>query len=212
MHIKQRMTVMSATLAVLTLGIGGAIGIPSILAVQKSVADIGLAQARLDDRYALRRYMSKAANDIADKKKRVAPLADAALHEGDELAFVTAIETAASSSGVTEKLTLETANQTELSPWEREIPVTVTAQGTYPAMASFIDALQRMSYLFDMSAMDLSPVVDKQPGTVRLEVHGVTYWLGNLAPDFVHGHADAIPLPTDAPPAAAANAASANPL
>lgn len=200
MHIKQRMTIMSATLAVLTLGIGGAIGIPSILAVRKAVTDIGVAQARLDDRYALRRYMSKAANDIASKKKRVAPLAMTALQEGEELKFITTIESAATAAGVEEKLTLETANQRELSAWEREIPVTISAIGPYAGVASFLDAMQRMPYLVDLATLDVSPVAD-QNGAVRLEVHGIVYWLGKSAPDFVHGNADAITLPSDSAPA-----------
>jgi len=213
MHLKQRMTVMSATLAVLTLGIGGAIGIPSILAIQKSVSDIAVAQARLDDRYALRRYMTKAASDIADKKKRLAPLAAVALQEGRELDFVTAIESAAAASGVDEKLTLETANQREISTWEREIPVTIEASGPYPGVAAFLDALQRMPYLLDMSTLDLSPKSDEKPGSVHLEIHGVAYWLGSTAPDFVHGQADAIALPSDtAAPATTDKPADANPL
>ncbi len=195
MYIKQRMTIMSAILTTLTLGIGGAIGIPSILAIRSSVTDIATAQAKLDERYALRKYMSKAAIDIADKKKRVAPLAGAALQEGGELAFVTDIETAAETSGVTEKLTLETANQVEISPWEREIPVTIAATGVYPNVIAFIDALQRMPYLLDMSTVDLSPNVAPTSGTVSLELHGVVYWLGKSAPDFVRGKIDTAALP-----------------
>lgn len=203
---------MSATLAVLALGIGGAVGIPSVLAIRKAVADIAVAQARLDDRYALRRYMSKAASDIADKKKRVAPLSKAALQENGELDFVTAIESAAATAGVDEKLTLETANQRELGPWEKEIPVTITANGPYPGVAGFIDALQRMPYLFDIATFDMGPQADKHGGAVHLELHGMVYWLGKGAPDFVHGQADAIALPNDVPPAAGDKAAPANPL
>lgn len=190
MHIKKRMTIMSIVLGVLTLAIGGAVGIPSIFAVRKTLTDVSAAQTKLDDRYAVNRYLSKARDDIAAKKRLVAPLASVSIAETRELDFVTAVEMAAKSSGVKHNLILETASQREISPWQREIPVSMSAAGGYRSVLSFLDAMERMPYLFDIGSLSVVPSSAGpvgETGGASVELRGLVFWIGKDAPGFVTG-------------------------
>src|SRR5690606_12478220 len=149
----------------------------------------------------MNRRLSRARDDIAAKKKLVAPLSASSILEQQELDFVTAVENAAKAAGVTHRLSLETSAQLEVSVWQREVPVTISASGNYLRVLTFMDILERMKYLYDIRGVSLSSGGEGGPGSATLELRGIAFWIVNGAPAFVTGKE---PVAAPATPPAAA--------
>lgn len=200
MVIKKRLIAISAVLGFLTLAIGGGIGIPSVLSIRGLITKISEEQGEIDARYALRRYIRNSAANLADTKVRLGALSSLSLQEGKELAFVTAIEDVAEATGVEHRLVLETANQKELSLWEKEIPVKMQVHGDFPRIVAFMNAVERLPYAVMLDNLQVasprSVSIDKE-GIVDATINGTIYWLAQSAPDFTRGQADAVQVPDD---------------
>lgn len=203
MLINKRLVIISGTLGVLSLGIAAAIGIPSVLSIHKLIGDIAVEQGKIDERYALRRYVRNSVANLAETKRKLGALSDEALQDGRELDFVTALENAASASGVTQELTLETVNQKTLSPWEKEIPVKIAVHGDFPKTLAYLNELERGHYVIVIESIQVSPSrlsdISVRTGAVDVDVAATVYWQDATAPDFVHGKADDMMLPPDVP-------------
>ncbi len=203
MLINKRLVVISGTLGALSLVIAGAIGIPSILSIHTLVGDIAVEQGKIDERYALRRYVRNSVANLAETKRQLGALSEVALQDGEELQFVTVLEKAAAATGVTKELTLETVNQKTLSPWEKEIPVKIRVHGDYPDVLAYLNAVERERYVIIVESIQVNPArisgVNLREGNVDADMAATVYWQDKSAPDFVHGQADAMALPPDAP-------------
>ncbi|MEY4744593.1 MAG: hypothetical protein RL272_538 [Candidatus Parcubacteria bacterium] len=203
MLINKRLIVVSSVLGFLSLAIGGGVGIPSALSINRLIGDIAIEQGKIDERYALRRYVRNSVANLAETKKQIGELEGLALQEGKELSFVTALEHAATSSGVTKEVTLETVNQKTLSPWEKEIPVKMSVHGDFVRVLGYLNEIERTHYAVVIESLQISPsrIVDinSQTGDVDADIAATLYWQAEHAPDFVHGHADTIVLPPENP-------------
>jgi Tfp pilus assembly protein PilO len=200
MVIRKRLIAISAILGLLTLAIGGGVGIPSVLSIRGLIAKISEEQGKIDARYALRRYIRNSAANLAETKVQLGVLSSFSLQEGKELAFVTAIEDAAQSTGVEHKLILETANQKELSLWEKEIPVKMQVHGDFPKILAFMNAVERLPYAVMVDGVQVASPRSTTPdreGIVDATVTGTVYWIAQTAPDFTRGQADEVPVPSD---------------
>lgn len=198
MQIKKRMIIISGTIGALTLVLAGALGIPSVLSIRSLIGKIAEEQGKIDERYAMRRYVRNSVANLAETKRRLGALSSVALQDGRELEFVTALETAANGAGVEQKLTLETANQKELSAWEREIPVKIEVKGDYPKVLAYLNAVERLPFVIIVDSIQVAtPRVTTgatREGMVEANINGTVYWQSKSAPDFVHGRADDVPL------------------
>lgn len=195
MVFRQRLIVSSVTLAVLAVAVLGAVGIPSALSIRKYVTKISQEQEKIDALYALRRYIRNSAAGIADTKVRLGALSSFSLLEGQELAFVTAIEKAAENAGVEHVLTLETANQKDVTTWEREIPLRLQVSGDFPKVLAFMNAAERLPYVMLLDGVQViaqrSGAGDRN-GRVDATFTGNISWIAQNAPDFTRGKDDGI--------------------
>ncbi len=203
MLINKRLVVISGTLGFLSLAIAAAVGIPSVLAIHKLIGDIAVEQGKIDERYALRRYVRNSVANLAETKRLLGALSDAALQDGKELDFVRSLEAAADAAGVSQELTLETVNQKILSPWEKEIPVKIAVHGDYQKALAYLNAVERGRYVLVVENLQVSPSrlsdISVRTGAVDVDVAATAYWQDQNAPDFVHGKADDMVLPPDGP-------------
>lgn len=200
MVIRKRLIAISVILGILTLAIGGGVGIPSVLSIRGLIVKISEEQGKIDARYALRRYIRNSAANLAGTKVQLGVLSSLSLQEGRELAFVTAIEDAAQAADVEHKLVLETANQKELSLWEKEIPVKMQVHGDFPNILKFMNAVERLPYAVMTDSLQVVSPRSTSPdreGIVDATVTGSVYWLSHAAPDFTRGQADAVPVPAE---------------
>lgn len=196
MLVQKRMLITIGLFGGLTLLALGVAAVPSILAISDLEKKIAEEQGKIDVRYALRRYIRNSVTNLADTKRRIGALAAGAVQEGKELDFITALEQAANASNVTQVIALETANQKDLSKWEREIPLKLRVTGQYDNVLRHLQALERLPYfiLVDGVSAD-APRSSGNPsdeGDVEAMISGIVYWQGSGAPDFVHGEANGV--------------------
>lgn len=201
MLVKKRMIITIGLFGGLTLAAFGVGAIPSVLAIRDLENKIAEEQAKIDVRYALRRYIRNSVTNLAATKRRIGALAAGALQEGKELEFITALEASAASSGVTQEIALETANQKEISKWEREIPLKLRISGPYTRVLRHLNAVERLPYFILVDSIAITKprasALPSSEGDVEALVAGIVYWQGAGAPDFVHGEADDLPVSFD---------------
>ena len=200
MLVKKRLIVISGALGFLILALSGAVGIPSVISSRTLVDKIAGEQAKIEERYAMRRYVRNSIANRGETKKRLGAFSAVALQENKELDFVRALEQAAGVTGVEQKLSLETVNQKDLSAWEKEIPVKIEVQGAYPKVLNYLNALERSSYIIIVNSIQIAPPragSDVKEGDVIANVTATVYWQAQSAPDFVRGQADEVPMSAD---------------
>ncbi len=187
MRANVRMIAVIGTLGTLSLALLFAVALPTAFAIRGLVGNIADAQSQIDARYGLRRYVRASTSTLNSTKQRLASLSTVALQEGHELDLITAIEKAAGAANVTQTLNLEMANQKQLSPWEREVPLNLAVKGSYPDVLRFLNAIERLpqEVVFDVIAITGSQ--NTTPGDVTATFNGVVYWQGQNAPPFVRG-------------------------
>lgn len=201
MLVQKRMLITIGLLGGLTLAAAGAIAVPSVLAIRELKTKIAEEQEKLDTRYALRRYIRDSVTNVSETKRRIGALSTGALQEGKELDFITALESASAASGVEQEIMLETANQKEISAWEREIPLKLKITGQYDRVIRHLRAVERLPYFVLVETIAFTnPRASAgagKDGDVETNVAAIVYWQSGDAPDFVRDHADEIPLSTD---------------
>lgn len=192
MQVNKRITVTICVLGVATLILYGAVVIPSASAIRSSEGEIGAEHAKIERRYLLRNVMRKSLTALDDTKKHLRTLAGVGIHEGEELKFINALESAATNAGIEQELQLVTVNQKDLSKWEREIPLRLSLTGDYLAVLRYLRTIEHLPYyvLIDNINVRLGSGAALAPGIigspiVRTEISGTVYWLGESAPDFI---------------------------
>lgn len=201
MIVRRRVFTTIIIAALTALALIGAVVVPSVLAINDTKTKIASQQANIDQQVAMFRYVRQSMANFADTKSRLAMLSEVALHEGKELDFITSLEGIAQIAGVTQTISLLTANQHELSPWEKMFPVRLTVSGTYPAVREYLRDLERLPYNVSLNGVDLTVpsqnYANNPSGLVEAQINGTVYWIGADAPDFTGTVA-----PPAAPPAA----------
>ncbi|MEY4723821.1 MAG: hypothetical protein RLZZ324_1334 [Candidatus Parcubacteria bacterium] len=183
MHVKKKLITSIAIIALLDLALVGAVAVPAILSIEDSQTQIVTLQRDLDAQYSLRLFMRDAAGKLAANHTRIAGLNKAAVREGRELEFITAFEQIEAANGVQQELNLQTANQKLLTPWEKNIPLTVTISGPFPNVLRELNAIERLPYAVTIASVSMSGT----GGIVKADVSGSAYWIGRNAPAFVDG-------------------------
>lgn len=188
MHVNRRLLASSAVLSVITLALLVVSGL-AVASIKDYTFKIADEQRKIDRQYALRRTMRSSAIKLSDSKMRIGGLAATAIHEGDELDFITALEKTALEADVEQDIQLETVNQKETSKWEKEIPLTLTVTGPYPRILMHLNAIERLPYAINVQqvAVDSVGATANAAGTVRVTISAKVYWQGDNAPDFVSG-------------------------
>ena len=186
MILRKRIVTTLVTTAISAIIVAGAIGIPSFLSIQDLHGQINDAQAAIDERVAMFRYLRKTAADLETTQKRIAVLSQVAVHEGHELDFITATEGVAAATGVEQDLSLDTANPKTLSSWEQVSPVRLSVRGTYKQVRNYISMLERLPYLVNVRELSFNRVSGKDPNTtnVNAQLSATIYWIGANGPDF----------------------------
>jgi hypothetical protein len=157
MLIKKRiLTTIGALIAAIAFLLG-AFAVPSIFTIRDLSSRIGDERSKLDSQYALRIFMRDAANKMAEVNVKLQSIAAMSIEEGGELAFITALEDAATANKVEQDIALETANQRDVSAWEREIPLTLAISGTYPNFLRHMAAIERLPYAISVSSVEVIP-------------------------------------------------------
>lgn len=184
MLIKKRISITIGFLGIAILGISGAVIIPSLFAVRQLQKDIGAAHADLEARYSGGRQARTSAAALMANKDKFAELSRVAVKEGEELVFVNALEAAAPENTDMDIL-LETANQRNLSDWEREIPLKIKIRAPFAVVLSTLDAMERLPYSIVIQSIHAVGPGDNPKDEMTVDLTGIVYWQSNQAPSFL---------------------------
>src|SRR5947209_20331237 len=110
MQVNKRITITIGILGGLSALLYGAVVVPSIYAIRSTNTKIAAEHTKIERRYLLRNVTRKSISAIEDAKKQLRTLSVVGIREGDELSFISALESAASAANVTQEISLQTVN------------------------------------------------------------------------------------------------------
>lgn len=192
MTIKRRITITIGVLGGAALVLIAAVIVPSVSRIRTLRAEILTERTKIQRRYDLRNYVRNSINEIDRTRKELSDLRTIAVHEGEELQFVEALEHAAETTGVEMNLDLVTANQKDISSWERWIPLQISATGDFPLVMSFLNEVEHLPYyvIFDgitVSSGRMATGGGPGNGTVTANFSGNVYWQAAAVPQVLTG-------------------------
>jgi hypothetical protein len=179
MLVNKRITNTIVALGVLSLILGGGVSVPMVFSIIDLRSKIAAENAEIERRYLIRRQTSEAVTALDDVKRSLNMLDKGDIRAGEELDFVSSLEAAASVSGVEEKISLETVNQRDISAWEKEIPLKLTATGKFNEVMDFLDRVERGSYLIIVNKIVMSTPQQREralTGEVAATVDATVRW------------------------------------
>ncbi len=187
MKVNKRITVTISLLGGITLALIGAICIPTILSIRGLQSSINDENYKIEERYAMRRLTRKSLGQLEETKQRILPLRQTGIQEGEELNFVNALENAASSANIDQTIALETVNQKDISAWEKEVPLTITAVGDYRDLLVYLRRVEKLPYYILVKSIVISVPKHRESaslGTVQADIDGVIDWYSDEQPVF----------------------------
>lgn len=192
MNIKKRISLTIAIFSGLALILVGGAVVPAILSVLDLKSKTAAVLQEIDDQYARRRHSSTASTSLESTRTRVAALGSIGVVEGNELDFIDSLEQAAAGAGVEQKIVLETANQRDVSPGIREVPLKISAEGEFPRLISYLHRLEALPYYIVVQKLDMSatrPGGSEKVSVIKASISGTILWFAkDLAP--LEGEAD----------------------
>lgn len=177
-------------LFVITAGLYGGVVVPTILSIRDIRAEIAGEHAKIQDRYLRRSELKESLQDLQKVRSGVAALTAVGIRQGSELDFVQALEDAATATHVRQDLQLRTADQKDISSWERNVPVIIGVEGTYTDVLRYLKLIETLPYYTNINSFTMRST--RLPGTdintaadVRLDLLGNVYWITANAPGFL---------------------------
>ncbi len=199
MKIEKRLIVTTVTLMLLTVAVGAAVAIPSIFRIKSLTQEMFDQQAEIERRYVLRNYVKNTLSDIDTAQSQLEGIQRTYIQEGEELLFIQAMEDAANKTNVQQDLSLETVNETEITLWEKEIPLRVKIKGPFTQVNSWLNEVEHLDYYVLFNTMNFSAFrtggTQDPLGTVEANFIGSVFWLSGDAPYFLDFEAAAPSTP-----------------
>jgi len=199
MKIEKRIIVTTVVLMLLTVATGAAVAIPSVFKIRSLTQAMFDQQAEIERRYILRNYVKNTLTDIDTAHAQLESIQSTYIREGEELTFIQDMEHAASITGVTQELSLETVNQIEITLWEREIPLKVKVKGPFTQINAWLNEVEHLGYYVIFNTMSFTAFrtggMQDLHGTVEASFSGSVFWLSKDAPYFLTFEEEAAATP-----------------
>ncbi len=180
------MTTTITTFVLLAVALIGAGGVPAVLSIRHIADQMAEENRQIERAYALRRLTSNTGTLVNNVHQQIADMGPLYIVEGDELAFISQLENDAAVSKVTQNLQLETVNQKDLNPWEKEIPLKITASGDYRDIMVYLHRIEAMPFYMTMRSLRIAvPKREKAgEGLVDLYLEATVRWRTKDHPAF----------------------------
>lgn len=188
MIVHKRVITSIVLVSLAAVGLVAGVAVPSALSVSGIRKQITDRKAEIDERVDMVKHIRESLTNRKIAGERLRLLSRMAVHEGDELSFVTSLESVAAKAGLEQDISLETVNQKELSTWEKVVPLRLAVKGSYPQFRRYLAALENSPYAImiqeiNMNTAGRSPN-DNPDGVVSATISAQVYWIGKDAPDY----------------------------
>lgn len=175
----------------LVLAVGFGIVVPTLLSVRSLREDIASMQLQMEQQYQQRQALRETTANLQAIRGLAGTLSRYAIREGDELLFIQSLENIAGRYRLVQDIQLETANQKDVSAWEKVVPLTITLTGSYPDVLRYLRDAETLTYDLQLDALriaETSSGIGSAKGAVQVRISGRVHWLSRTAPDFVWGN------------------------
>lgn len=190
MHIFRKQLMLTIALVICSVTVGVVCIYPYVKTTLQLIETSKTTAKERERQYALRVYSRKAFTEYEDaliSTKRISDIV--AVKKGNEIAFISAIEQAATSSGVTQDLNIVAVNAKAITPWQTTTPYNITIQGTYDNIHTFILQLEHLPFAFTMTSIELredSHAIDASNPPLLGTISGILYGETAEPPFFKH--------------------------
>lgn len=186
MLVQRQLLVTTVGLSLVVLAMFGA-GIMAALSADSLANNIISDYSEINSQYNDRNAVKNAIVTLGTAKKSLASLSSFAVQQGRELQFINALENAATAAGVDQTIDLDTSSETQLSNWERNLPIRLQVKGAYPGVAAYLDAIGHLPYAMTIDSVTVNTASETGDGTVTAEIRGSIYLRTSTAPAYVTG-------------------------
>lgn len=190
MKINRRIIFSTALLLFLTVGVIGALAIPTALKIKELTGKIDKHQGEIERRYALRNYVKKTFAELSTAESQLKTVRQTYIHEENEINFIQDMEQAANMAGVEQTLDLNMDRATEITLWDKSIPISVQVSGPFPKVMSWLNEVEHLDYYvlfnsFNMHSTHTTRGMTPNRGNVKAVFSGKVYWISKKTPYFL---------------------------
>jgi Tfp pilus assembly protein PilO len=166
--------------------------LPTILSLQKASATISDARILIERQYQQRQTLRETVAHLQAVRGETSTFGDYAIREGAELDFIQALEHVAGKYRIDQEIELITVNQTDVTTWEKEIPIMISLQGTFPDVLRYLRGVEQLPYVLRFEDLRFTSLVAgagrastrTASGAVDVQIIGYVRWISAAAPDF----------------------------
>jgi len=101
------------------------------------------------------------------------------LNPGNEIDFITALETLADKNGVRQTIIFDTQNGEMILQDKKKVPIEIILNGNYLNILKYMRDLEKLNFYLIITKVSTAPHTTDLSGNVRTLFRGYTYWKNN---------------------------------
>ena len=151
--------------------------VPAIQDIQQLNKQIVEQRAQLESRYEKRLTIKNSIKNFNNLSPQIPGLLSSIfVNSGNEIEFITALESLADKNNLTQSINFDTKNGETSLENKRRVPVDITITGDYVNILKYISDTERLNFYFIIDHISSSAKFGDSSGIVRTMLKGHTYW------------------------------------
>ncbi|MFA6105624.1 MAG: type 4a pilus biogenesis protein PilO [Patescibacteria group bacterium] len=140
----------------------GAIIMPTVLQIRELDKDTYQLRVTLERKNEQATGYRLAVKQLDRLRKEMPPFNDYLFNNGDELRLITTLESLATRTGVSQRIT----NSSLDNITNQRIQVSISVSGSYHKALTYLDELEHLPYFINVTHVSLTPFYDKKDPTI----------------------------------------------
>lgn len=127
---------------------------PTIVYIKNTKEQIKIEREKLEKRYQRIIYLRKNAKDLKEIEQQLVVLDDLFLVSGQELKFITTLESIAEKNNISQKIDLKSTDQNIQK--KTALSFKISASGSARDIISYLIAIEQLSYYINFNSLNIS--------------------------------------------------------
>ena len=166
--VKNQITFINTGLAILFLTVILLVVAPGVKKIKNLKNQINEQRESLEELYARGQNLKKTRQNYETVKENFAEISDVFVTQGQELEFITTLETLAEKNNLSLKIELNPERSRQISPQLKALPIRLLLNGQYEATLNFLDQLEQERLYVNLSQLNMSQTTLSGQGRVSL--------------------------------------------
>jgi len=151
--------------------------IPAIRDIRQLNKQIDGQRAQLESRYEKRLTIKNSIKNFNNLHPQIPGLlASIFLNSGNEIEFITALESLAEKNNLAQSINFDTKNGEDSLENKRKVPVEISITGDYINILKYISDIERLNFYLIIDHISSAPKTGDSFGAARTLLRGHTYW------------------------------------